>query len=137
MNQHHSLPGDTSSSGRDASFPAPDGRLNTHALTSLAGYPSSDRTYPLLDGTSVLHDTSQQHVRPDSFSTNQHAIPDFNTDTIPTIEQAYEALGRLRHFLDTYHRKDYLVTVKEDEMLAKIAQRFSSELAGTLIDKAQ
>jgi len=137
MNQHHSLPGDTSSSGRDASFPAPDGRLNTHALTSLAGYPSSDRTaYPLLGGTSVLHDASQQHVRPDTFSTN-HAIPDFNTDTIPTIEQAYEAFGRLRHFLDTYPRKDYLVTVKEDEMLAKIAQRFSSELAGTLIDKAQ
>ena len=140
INQH-GISGDTSSSGRDASFASPDGRINSHTLTSLPGYPSSDRPYSLLEGASVLHDTSQQHVRsdgafPQRFPTNQHAIPDFSAGTIPTIDQAYEGLGRLRHFLDAYHRKDYLVSAKDDEMLSKIAQRFTGELAGTIIDRA-
>jgi hypothetical protein len=137
INQH-GISGDTSSSGRDASFASPDGRINSHTLTSLPGYPSSDRPYSLLEGASVLHDTSQQHdgAFPPRFPTNQHAISDFSAGTIPTIDQAYEGLGRLRHFLDTYHRKDYLVSAKDDEMLSKIAQRFTGELAGTIIDRA-
>ncbi|KAK2465222.1 hypothetical protein APHAL10511_002576 [Amanita phalloides] len=142
MSQHN-MAGDASPSTRDTTFPATDSRLNSHTLgyqqPSLPGYPQTTRQYHLLEGASALHDAqTSQHVRSDNsfpprFPTNQHAASDFNTDT---IQQAYEALGRVRHFLETYHRKDYLINIKDDDMLAKLAQRFSGELAGTIIDKA-
>ena len=90
-----------------------------------------------------MHDgaTSEQRVGTESsfparFSTNQHAAPDYGGDTILTIDQAYEALGRVSSFLGTYPRKEFLINAKDSDMLTRLLYRFTEELSGTIIDKA-
>ncbi|KAF8635997.1 hypothetical protein AX15_000159 [Amanita polypyramis BW_CC] len=133
---------------RDLTPQTNDSRINSGSIgyqpPSWATYPTSDRVYPILQGTSTMHDgtTSEQRVGTDSsfptrFSANQHAAAsEYGGDTILTVEQAFEALGRVSSFLGTYHRKDFLISAKDNDTLTRLLHRFAEELSGTIIDKA-
>jgi hypothetical protein len=146
MNQQGIADTATSSVREPTTLQAPDGRLTNGSVAyqppSWTNYSQPDRTYPPLDATLLQNSpTSDGHVRNEApftprFTADQHAAPEYNGDSHPTIEQAYEAFGVVRRFLDTYHRREYLINPDDDDVLGKLAKKFSGELAGTIIDKA-
>ncbi|KAF8631807.1 hypothetical protein AX17_005022 [Amanita inopinata Kibby_2008] len=122
-----------------------DQRLTSTSLAfQHASWPSftqSDRA-SMLDGGSIMQgpSTPQDHITPDEalhpqYQTHQQLTSSYAPDSVPTLEESHEILGRLRHFLRTYHRREFLLNSREEDMLSMLAQRFTKELAGTLIDK--
>lgn len=143
INQHN-IAEDASPSLRGPTLQTTDSRLSNGSMAyqhpSWPSYPQTTRMFPLLDAPSILSSSSpsEQHIRtdgsfPTQMLTDQQATSDYNS--VPTLEQALEALRAVRLFLDTYHRREYLINEKDNDVLVKTAQRFTAELAGTIIDK--